>query len=110
MGERVTYLIEIEQSRPGGDFDGNDLPESMKPMTALQLQRAIAYDLVRIRTAELDPFSGATVNTWDRVIAQERANSGGLPPVLVAVPNPNYNPDENRPFSDAYSSHRPEFG
>ncbi len=56
---RVTYLIEIEQSRPGGDFEGNDLPESMKPMTALQLQRAIAYDLVRIRTADLDPFESA---------------------------------------------------
>ncbi len=85
MGERVTYLIEIEQSRPGGDFDGNDLPESMKPMTALQLQRAIAYDLVRIRTADLNPF--------------ESTSSGTV----------KYNPNAAENFKPPVS-HRPEFG
>ncbi len=97
MGERVTYLIEIEQSRPGGDFDGNDLPESMKPMTALQLQRAIAYDLVRIRTAELNPFENPIP-----VVYNPRAADSFKPPVGTT-------------FKETYAgwtppTHRPEFG
>ncbi len=52
MGERVTYLIEIEPARPEGDFEGNGVPAKLKPMTPMQLQKAIAYDLVRVRNAE----------------------------------------------------------
>jgi hypothetical protein len=83
---RVTYLIEIEESRPEGDFEGNGVPAELKPMTAMQLQKAIAYDLVRIRTADLDPFASATAG--------------------VAT----YNPNAADNFHPPLAQHRPEFG
>ncbi len=96
MGERVTYLIEIEKARDEGDFEGNGVPAELKPMSPMQLQKAIAYDLVRIRTAELDPFT-------DVVVKREWQNEPNR------VWSSGYNPRAEDNFKPPVS-HRPEFG
>lgn len=65
------YLITITKARDDGDLKGNQVPTDLLGMDSLTLQKALAFDLVRIAEAREMPFQGADHWAHDKLVWKE---------------------------------------